>query len=447
MYLRRKIDEYLLTWKNKKNHLPCLIKGIRQCGKTMSILNFAKNNYKNYIYVNFWDDNRFSTYFDGSLDVDTIINYLSLHFSRIEIKPHDTLIIFDEIQECPRARLSFKNFAIDKRYDVIGSGSFLGINGYVTKDATPIPSGYETTFVMKTMDFEEFLWAFNYKDKDIKNLKNNLLTAKPVPLPIHEQYKELFKRYICVGGFPNAINTLLETNNILEASRVVANIVEDIKNDFGRRVNKNGEPVFNKNEISKINQAFELIPTFLAKDNKRFIVSKISGGSTESKLNAIDYLEQVGLVYKVYNLDIPSLPLLGNKRLSQFKLFVTDIGLLVSLYKEDTLLSIYKNELGQNKGALYEAIVLDSLYKANIDTFYFAKESGLEIDFVIANKGMATLLEVKYKNGNTKSAKTILNNPNHYGKTKLIKIGDYNIGKNNGMLTIPHYLTFLINKD
>ena len=447
MYLKRKIDKWLKKWKDNKNHLPALIVGVRQCGKTKSIKEFGKNNYKSYVYINFWNNSDCISFFEKSLEVDDVINNIALYFSNIEIKPFETLLIFDEIQECPRARLFLKNIAIDKRYDVIASGSYLGINGYVINDSTPIPTGYEDIFQMKTMDFEEFLWANNYKEEQIKQLESYFSKKEKVPTPIHEKMKKLFNQYVCIGGFPNAVSTFVETHNLSVSCKIVNDIMLDLKNDFGRRINKDGNFTFKTSEVARIQSAFDLIPTFLVKENKRFITSKILNGSSLSKYNAIEYLKQTGIVCPVYNLEIPSLPLLVHKKSAQFKLFPADIGIFSSMMGNETIRAINNGDLGQGKGAIYEAAVFDSLYKEAIDVFYYAKDTGLEIDFVICYDGKAYLVEAKSKSGNTKSAKTIMNNPNHYGKTSLLKIGDYNVGMENDIITIPHYMTFLLKRN
>ena len=219
-----------------------------------------------------------------------------------------------------------------------------------------------------------------------------------------------------------------------------------MKTDFGRRKDKKGNPVFKKAEVSRIQSVFDLIPTFLAKENKRFIVSNVAGSKQYDKKDAIEYLRQAHIVAKVYNVEIPSLPLIGEKIESRFKLFPEDIGIVIAMYGIDTVVAINKGDLGQGKGAIYEALVFDSLNKAGIEPYYFAKESGLEIDFVIAYQGYSTLIEAKAKTGNTKSSKTVMKHPEHYGKTKLIKIGDYNISEEGDIITIPHYLTFVLGK-
>ncbi len=209
---------------------------------------------------------------------------------------------------------------------------------------------------------------------------------------------------------------------------------------------KDGEPVFKPNEVERINSVFDLLSSFLSNGAKRFILSKIENGNNDVKNSAINYLKEAHIVGKVYNLENPSLPLKGNMIFSQFKLFPTDISLLTSTYDLNTIGAIYNGTLGQNKGALYEAAVYDALYKADFDVFYFAKESGLEIDFVICYNGSSYLVEAKAKNGNTKSSKTVYAHPEHYGKVKILKIGDYNVGETGDILTIPYYMLFLLGR-
>lgn len=446
MYLKRKIDGYLDKWLKSNSQTPALVVGIRQCGKTESIQEFARRNKLRLIEINFWTNPDYCLDFNGSLDVDNIISNISLRFPNQDINQDNTLIFFDEIQECPRARLSFKNFEKDGRYKVIGSGSYLGINGYIKGDTTPSPTGYDYILRMKTMDFEEFLWGLGYKEKQIDDLLNYFYEKKPVPENIHELYKNLFLKYVSIGGFPKVVKEYIVTHNIASAYRILNNTIFDMKTDFGRRKDRNNNPVFKIGEVSRIQNVFDLIPTFLSKENKRFIVSKIKSGTSYDKRDAIEYLKQAHIVSKVYNVEIPSIPLAGEKIESQFKLFPEDIGIVTAMYGIDAIKSINNNNLGQGKGALYEAIVFDSLNKAGIDTYYFAKESGLEIDFVISYKGFSTLVEAKTKTGNTKSSKTVMKHPEHYGKTKLIKIGDYNISEENDIITIPHYLTFALGR-
>ena len=446
MYLKRKIDKELDEWLKNGGKCPALVVGIRQSGKTESIQQFAKRHGLQLIEINFWENPDYCSDFSGRLDVDTLVSNISLRFPKQKIDPKNSLFFFDEIQECPRARLSFKSFEKDGRYRVIGSGSYLGINGYLVGDSTPAPTGYDNVISMKTMDFEEFLWASGYSEETVNELVDLFRKKKPIPENRHLLFKELFAKYACIGGFPKVVKEFVSSHNLMAAVRVLESTIFDMKTDFGRRKGRDGKPVFKPSEVARIQEAFDLIPTFLSKENKRFVVSKISTGSSAEKSDAIEYLRQSHIVAKVHNLEVPSLPLQGQKIISQFKLFPEDIGIVTSLYGIDSIRAINQGNLGQGSGAFYEAVVFDSLCKAGIPCFYFAKESGLEIDFVISYQGYATLIEAKAKTGNAKSSKTVLGHPEHYGKCRLIKIGDYNISENGDIMTIPHYLAFAIGK-
>ncbi len=239
MYFKRKIDVFLDNWLKKENKSPALVVGIRQCGKTEIIQEFAKRNNLQLIELNFWTNPEFCSDFDVNLDVDTIISNISLRFPNFDFESNNILIFFDEIQDCPKARLSFKNFKNDKRYNVIGSGSYLGINGYVIGDTTPAPTGYEDIIQMKTMDFEEFLWALGYNEQQINQLVTYFNAKKPILDNIHKLYKELYLKYSCIGGFPKVIKEYLKTNRIVDAFKELNNTVFDMKTDFGRRKDKN----------------------------------------------------------------------------------------------------------------------------------------------------------------------------------------------------------------
>ena len=298
---------------------------------------------------------------------------------------------------------------------------------------------------MRTLDFEEFLWAKGYGDKEVAYVKEALETRKPLSESMHSTFTSLFREYLCVGGFPEAVCNYVETNNIYSALQITRRITRDLQNDFGRRRSKTNKPLFNANEVARIRSAFSLIPTFLGKQNKRFVVSKISGkGAKDAGKDALDYLRDTGIVLKVHNLYVPATPLSVNVIPNQYKVFTTDIGMLVGMLEDGTTDAILSGALGMGKGMLYEALIADALYKRGGRLFYFAKESGLELDFVINYMGESTILEVKARDGNTKSAKTVMANPDHYGRTQLIRIKDSNMGESNGILTIPHYMAHLL---
>ena len=289
MYFKRKIGKRLDAWLFKESRSPALVMGIRQCGKTETIREFARRNHLQLVELNFWNKPELSLDFSNQLDVDTIISNVSLRYPKIHINPKTTLIFFDEIQDCPGARLSFKNFKSDGRYLVIGSGSYLGINGYVIGDTTPTPVGYEDVISMKTMDFEEFLWALGYQEKQIDFLQDCFEKKEPVPENVHKIYHDLFLEYVCIGGFPKVVKEYGETHRIIDAYRELNNNVFDLKSGFGRRKDRHGNALFLPAEVFRIQNVFELIPTFLSKESKRFIVSKIQGGTQYDKNDAIEY--------------------------------------------------------------------------------------------------------------------------------------------------------------
>ena len=445
IYFRRKIDQRLLEWFESKGHSPALVYGIRQCGKSKSIKQFAESHFKYVNFIDFWKTPNAKIAFEESLEVDTITKFLTGLFPSFKFVPHETVLILDEIQDCPKARLSLKSFKEDGRYEVIASGSYIGLN--IDSSGVPKPNGSEDFLEMKTMDFEEFLWAMGYDDNFIGSLLEYFKNKTEVPKAIHLKMKQLFNEYVCVGGYPEALVKFINTNNFSEAFNKVKSLVIDIKGDPAKRKNEKDEPEYTLTEISRIQKVFDLIAAFVVKDNQRFITSKISGNSYQ-RSDAVNYLLNSSVAYKAFNVEVPSLPLAVRKIDADFKLFYADIGILVNELGFDTIQGILQSGLGlgMNKGYLYEAVVADALYKANIPLFYFRKESGLEVDFLISYNGDATLIEAKSTTGNTKSSKQIMKNPNHYGKTKLIKIGDYNISEDGDIVTIPHYLTFILVK-
>ncbi len=385
------------------------------------------------------------TFFDGQLDADTIIRELSVKYPMMELPEGSTVFIYDEVQECPRALLSLKTVQNEKRFDYIATGSYLGVNGYVISDNTPKPVGCTDEFDMRTLDFEEFLWAKGYGDNEISYIHDAFNSRKALSKSMHETFSALFREYLCIGGFPEAVCHYMQTNNIYSTLQITRRITRDLQDDFGRRRGKDNKPLFNTNEVARIRSAFSLIPSFLGKENKRFIVSKIGGrGAKDAGKDALDYLKDTGIIIKVHNLDVPSTPLSVNAISNQYKVFPTDIGMLVGMLEDGTTDAVLSGNLGMGKGLLYEALVADALYKRGGRLFYFAKESGLELDFVINYRGNSTILEVKAKDGNAKSAKTVMAHPDHYGYTQLIKIRDSNPGVSDGILTIPHYMAHLL---
>lgn len=435
--LKRKIEQKLTEWKNTVNHKPLLIKGCRQCGKTFSVLDFAKKNYKHVVYLNFFENPDYAAVFAGSLEIDNIVMMLSaLLGSEAAFEAGETVLVLDEIQDCPEARTALKFFRMDGRYDVIGTGSLLGVKGY-GKEPKSIPVGSETVIDMYPLDFEEFLWANGIGAPLIEMLKKNLETETPVPAALHSRMKQLLLQYTVVGGMPDAVQTFVDTKQMDEVLRIQRDIVRSYEDDMVKYAEKKDK--------SRIKECFQSIPKQLSKENKKFQYSVVKKGSTASKYaGSLQWIEDAGMISRCYNLSITELPLDGNAEEDVFKVYMRDCGLFVSMLEDGTQYDILRGNLYGYKGAIFENLIADIFAKMGRKLYYFHKDSGLEVDFVIRYKGECTLVEVKAVNGNTKSTKTILRHPEKYHVNCAIKLGDYNVGRTEQILTLPLYMAFLL---
>lgn len=446
MDFKRKISKELLDWKNSTGKKKALvIKGLRQIGKTYTVRKFAEENYNNVIYINFKNNSSIKSIFNGDFNVDRMILDLSAQMPGTKFVAGETILIFDEIQECSNARASIKSFMEDQRFDVIATGSLLGIKGYNKSSSKGIPTGFEHIIYMKPMDFEEFLWAKNISEDVIDNLKQCLQSKTKISDSIHNAMIRYFNEYICVGGLPYIVDRFISTNNMNIVLQEQKDIIEEYKDDFGKHLDKNENESINKSLLAKINSVFDSIPAQLAKENKKFTFTMLSNkGRLSEYQSAIQWLYDAGLINICYNLSNISRPLEGNKINGSFKIYMQDSGLFVSMLEEGTQAKILNNELGMYKGAIYENIIADSFSKLNKKLFYYKKESGLEIDFVGLYNGDTVLYEVKASNGNTKSTSTVLKNQ-QYEVNKCIKLCADNISETNSILRIPYYLAFLLN--
>lgn len=435
--LKRKIEKVLETWKDTPNHNPLIIKGQRQCGKTFSVLEFAYANYKHVIYLNFFKNPNYISIFEDSLDVDNLIIMMSAVMeNKVEFIPFETIIIFDEIQECPEARTSLKFFKEDGRFDVIGTGSLLGVKGY-GKYPKSVPVGSETLIEMKPLDFEEFLWANGINEQVVDKLKEYLNNERPVPEAMHNRMMQLMLQYTVVGGMPEVVQTFIDTKQMNKVLELQRNIIYSYEDDMMKYADEKNKPI--------IRECFQSIPKQLSKENKKFQYSLVVKGATASKfLDSLQWIEDAGIISRCYNLNLPELPLDGNAIMDVFKVYVNDTGLFVAMLEDGTQFDILQGNLYGYKGAIFENLIADIFTKMGRKLYYYRKDSGLEIDFVTRYKTKATLVEVKATTGNTKSSKTILNNPEKYHVGGLIKLGQYNIGRVNNILTLPLYLAFLL---
>lgn len=435
--LKRKIEQRLQEWKRSPNRKPLLIKGCRQCGKTYSVLDFAKKNYKHVVYLNFFENPDYCSVFEGSLEIDNITMLLSaLLGSEAVFEPGKTILVLDEIQECPDARTALKFFHLDGRYDLIGTGSLLGVRGY-GKEPKSIPVGYETTIDMSPLDFEEFLWANGISEVVIDSLRKNIRGVTPVPAALHKKMRQLLLQYTVVGGMPDVVQTFVDTKRLDEVLNMQRDIVRSYEDDMIKYANQKDK--------SHILECFQSIPKQLSKENKKFQYSVVKKGSTASKYaGSLQWIEDAGIISRCYNLTATELPLDGNAQDDVFKVYMRDCGLFISMLEDGTQFDVLQGNLARYKGAIFENLIADMFTKMGRKLYYFHKNSGLEVDFVIRYKGECTLVEVKASSGNTKSTKTILAHPEKYHVNSAIKLGDYNVGRSGEILTLPLYMAFLL---
>lgn len=449
--LKRKIEDTLLQWKNNPGHKPLVIMGIRQCGKTFIAQHFAAENYKTVVYINFIKQPERIKAFVESKAVDDILLNLSAQIQGVAFTPGDTCLIFDEIQECPEARTSLKFFKEDGRFDVIATGSLLGVQGYGDEmkkkhrkligqqepGINSIPVGSEDIVEMYPLDFEEFLWANALSIEVIEALKKFYREEKPVNSGIHIAMKQLLNLYVAIGGLPDAVNSFLSTNNMNEVSKAHKAILKEYRDDMVKYA-----PDRDK---AHIRECFNSIPKQLAKENKKFQYNKVKpGGRSETYLGSLQWLEDAGIICRCYNTDITGLPMEGYAKENVFKVYMTDIGLLIEMLGTGIRSDILQGNLGGFKGAIYENLMADTLHKKAQNLYYFQKDSGLELDFLVRMHGECVPLEVKAKSAQAKSLSTVRKHPEKYGVKHFVKFGDYNIGRDGDLLTLPTYMQFLL---
>ena len=400
-------------------------------------MDFAEKNYEHTVYLNFFENPDYASVFAGSLEVDNITMLLSaLLGNKAVFEEGKTVLILDEIQDCPDARTALKFFKTDGRYDVIGTGSLLGVKGY-GKDPKSIPVGYETVIDMYPLDFEEFLWANDITDPVIDLLRESLINRTPVPEALHNRMRQLMLQYTVVGGMPDAVQTFVDTKQMNEVLRIQRDIIRSYEDDMVKYAERKDK--------SLIKECFQSIPNQLSKENKKFQYSVVRKGSTASKFaGSLQWIEDAGIINRCYNLSIPELPLDGNAIKDIFKVYMADCGLLVSMLEDGTQYDILQGNMYGYKGAIFENLIADIFSKMGRKLYYYHKDSGLEVDFVIRYNGECTLVEVKASTGNTKSTRTILKNPDKYHVYRAIKLGDYNVGETDQILTLPLYMAFLL---
>ena len=436
--LKRKIDKYLIDWKNDKNKMPLIVKGARQIGKTDAIENFAKNSYNNIVEINFALEEKYLDIFDNGFEVDNIIKNISLKNPDFKFIPGETLIFFDELQACPNCATSLKSFNIDGRYDVICSGSLMGIN---YKEIHSNSVGNKMDYEMYSLDFEEFLWAKGYKEEQIEDLYECIKEVKPLSKIQYDVMMENFKEYMIVGGMPAIVNRFVTQKNYSGILEMQKQILLDYEEDITKYANGLDQ--------GKILNVYRKIPTFLGNENKKFQISKVEDGARSREyVGTIEWLDNAGIVNVSYCMEQPELPLGGNYNPDNFRLFFADTGILIGSLDDEAQQDLRNNKnFNTYKGAIYENIVGDMLVKAGYKLYFYKNEKGtIEMDFMIRDKDSLIPVEVKANDNATVSLNKLIDNDKFKDIKYGIKLCNKNIGFNEKFYTFPYFLTFLLKR-
>ena len=439
---KRKIDKILEDWLHEPHHKPIVVKGIRQCGKTSSVMDFAIRHFKHVVYLDFREHPDYRKFFAPDVSVSSVVMRISAAMPSAEIEPHETCFIFDEIQDCPLARSSLKYFYLDGRFEVMCTGSLLGVHGYKTKELkdeaeASIPVGFENIVEMFPMDFGEWLWANGIKPMNFDYHKDCLRNEMPVDPALHDRFRELLHQYVIVGGMPEVVTTFFETGIVGKVLAVQKRIVDEYKADMVKYAASADK--------AHIRECFESIPAQLAREYKKFSYNVVrTGGRGRDYAGSLQWIEDAGIIRRCYNIRATELPLDGNRIQTEFKVYMSDIGLLISMLEDGTQSSILSGDLLGYKGAIFENLVADLFGKMGRKLYYYHKDSSIELDFVMRYQGKCTPVECKARNGDAKSLKMVLKNFEKYHVEQAVKLGDYNVGRNGTVLTLPLYMGFML---
>lgn len=438
--LKRKVYSKLLEWKNSKDKKCLMIKGARQVGKTYLIREFGRNEYESFIEINFIVQKDLKAIFDGDLNAENIYKRMSISIPDIHLIPGKTLIFFDEIQNCGNARTALKFLTEDGRFDIITSGSLLGLtyaeNGDIeAEEPNSVPTGYEAFLTMYPLDFEEFLWAEKYSCETISNLKKNFDEVQKVDPFINSKFEELFREYIVVGGMPEVVAHYCVNHDFNEVLAVQEHILEDYKFDISKHA-KGAEK-------QKVRACYDAIPKQLAKELKKFQYSTVEKGSTSKKYGgSVQWLIDSSTVNPCYNITEAYIPLMANAVETQFKLYINDTGLLCAIYGFETRRAILENSIkGNAKGGIYENIVAECLVKNGYKLYYYKPDDEHELEFLIEKDGCVVPIEVKAGNTYTVSLNSFIND---YKPLVAYKFVNGNVGQVGNKITLPHYMVMFM---
>ncbi|MBR2809829.1 MAG: ATP-binding protein [Solobacterium sp.] len=438
VYLKRKIDRFLQAWKENPDRKPLIVNGCRQVGKTESINHFAHANYESVIEINFIRDEKYKGIISDGYETSDIIKNISLIDPSKRFIPGKTLIFFDEITDFPEISTSLKFFCLDRRFDVICSGSMLGIN-YRRIESNSV--GYKTDYRMYSMDFEEFLWARGYDDNAVTGMLEHMLKEKPFSQLEMKTWQSLFLDYCVLGGMPAVVAEFIRKKTFEGSLQAQQQLIADYRED----IRKYAESL----DQARISNVFNRIAPQLAKENKKFQITKVAAGARfREYIGCVEWLSDAGMVNICYKLDYPELPLGGNYDPDSFKLYFSDTGLLIAMLDEESQDDLRNNKnLGVYKGGLYENIAAEAFVKAGSRLYYYRRpDSTLEEDFFLRSASSLIPVEVKAVKGQSKSMRTLIDS-SHYPDIRYgFKLSMNNIGHENHIYTFPLFCSFLLKR-
>ena len=385
--LKRKAWSDLEDWKKRGADKALMITGARQIGKTTLVREFARHSYRRFAELNFVEDPKAASVFEEALDADSIIESLTAYL-RIPLEPGNTLILFDEIQECPAARTAIKFLVEDGRFDYVETGSLLGVK---TRQITSYPVGFEEQLRMYPLDFEEFCMANGVQEQTLDMLRSHFETRTPVPTPVHDAMMGLFQTYLVVGGMPDVVQRYVDTHDIAQ----VVSLQNDLLALYRLDIAKYAET----KDRTKIRSIFDAIPSQLDDKNRRFVLADLSKTARQNRYaSSFLWLADAGVALPCYNVTAPVPPLPNNGRHSLFKLFLNDVGLLCAASMGNIQYDLLQGNLDVNMGAIMEDVVAQELRAHGFDLHYYNSTRLGEVDFVVQNG--KTVLPIEVKSGN-----------------------------------------------
>ena len=438
--LKRKIYSKLIEWKNSRRTECLVIKGARQVGKTYLVREFGRAEYESFIEINFHMQGSLKVIFEGDKSADEIYKRMTANIPGIKFIKGKTLIFLDEIQKCSDARTALKFLAEDGRYDVIASGSLLGLaygkdDDDEVKEVESVPVGYEKQLIMYSLDFEEFLWAYGYDSDTIEYLKEFYISKEKIPAEINTKFNSILQEYLVVGGMPEVVADFVKNKHFGRVQEIQDKILASYADDISQHA-KGTEKV-------KVRKCYDSIPRQLAKENKKFKYSEVESKATSRKFgDSIQWLCGANMVHICYNVVTPYLPLNAYEKESDFKLYMNDTGLLLALFGFATKQALLNGTLkGYAKGGIYENFVAETLVKNGYTLHYYKPDDNSKLEFIIEKDGEVVPIEVKAGNTATKSLNLFVEK---YAPSVAYKLISGNVGESTPKITLPHYLTMFI---